>query len=775
MRGFAAMAALCALGLAAPARAEPADIAAPQPTLAQMVARDRFNTPEVERGAWAAFVARMEAGGQLSPTDMARARTGYVVALFYANDFEEAARQAQQAEALLADARPPFLYELLAYASLTATDRKRFDEARALADRAMAAAIERYGADSAEAGLVHNAIAYVAYKSGDLVGGRREMCEAARLAQAHLPPSDPMVVNNLTSCGVTLYFTDDPSAADVLESAANIAMRNLPPDHLVTALALSGSGAVLFKYGRYPEAERIFRRLIEIERSHRSPHAPEVYPSMSMLGRILAREGRFDEALAVNKGAMDYAAQMDPGGDPTSRAMSIINYAKSLVADGRRGEALPLLREAVGVAHATLEPDDTVVALAELTLAQELARSGELAQALGLAGPALKRLGDEVAANSRMLLEWKLNYAEMLALAGRRGEALERARVAGAELEAQLFDFAQTRPQIVSLNEMLTLGFDTYLDIAMMSGASDDVLRAAQLSLLSELSLANADLVARAGAREAGLGALITRYRNARAEVTKARDRQAAAEAQGDDLAGATGALERAQAELAGIEAAIRRDYPRFFELSRPAVADAPALQAMLGERQALVLPVKLHDRIATVAVTREGVFWAEASDPGHQSAELRERMLASIAAARLAPPDAMPPFDVAAAHDLFARVFPSDLWVRLKDKDELLFPASGPLAAIDPAMLVSHVDAAGRPRWLIEDKAVAVYTGGEGPAAGAGGPWRTRASRVWGHRGLPLPPRSSMSVRCSAAARRCRANLPSCPACRRRGSNWRR
>src|SRR5690606_25332083 len=105
-----------------------------------------------------------------------------------------------------------------------------------------------------------------------------------------------------------------------------------------------------------------------------------------------------------------------------------------------------------------------------------------------------------------------------------------------------------------------------------------------------------------------------------------------------------------------------------------------------------------------TIVVSRDAVQWGgTAIDPTALDAlatRLRESAQATGA------------FDVAAAQDMFALVFPQDLRAALEGADTLLFPASGYLARLSPAVLlagpVEDGSLADAP-WLVRSHAIRI------------------------------------------------------------------
>lgn len=688
--------------------------------LIEMQARDRFAKPDTERDAWLAFEQEYGHHPAMTPRRQAWMMKHIAISYFYTKEYEKAWAAITKAEALArqyALGDQPFMAEVYAYASLISTDQKKMDRANEYANLSMERAIRDYGEDSAETGLAYNARSYLTFKSGDLKTAKTQMCKAASLSEKHLPPSDPMVVNNLSNCGVTMYFQDDIGTADMMARAARIAHMHLPVDHPVTSLALHGSAAVLTQLGRYSEAEPLFRRLIDLELQLHKEGSPNVYNPMSMLSDVLAYQGKMDEALTIARSALAYAQTMNAGGDPASRGHANAQLARILTSLGRFEEALDYYRIAWENNSADLEKDDANIGMSEIVYARSLLANGRLAEAMIHAESGRKILAKGLEASSRRATNAEFSYATILAQAGRTDEALEISRKAADRLEKHLFDYTASRPQLISLAPVMTSGFATYAMIAIRAGQEAEAIRGAQLALASEMSLANADLAARAAARDEGVGDLIERLRKERAAERVALQELTTAEAKGSDsLSELSQTAQQLSNRVNETENEIARLFPQLAEISRPSVPSLTEIQSNLRPEQAAIFSLNLVDEILTLAVTKDAVHWSANPARGSIATNLRQRIVESIDDARyaLAAPDQVK-FDTDAAHQLFKLLFADELYAKLEKQTELLFPASGILASISPALLLTkpyeNIESLAKAAWLIRDKSVAIAT----------------------------------------------------------------
>ncbi|WP_162806498.1 CHAT domain-containing protein [Sphingosinicella terrae] len=718
-RDALAMASALALFLAAPSSAlaeiPRAPVVADLPDMAAMRARDRFATPAVELAAWRAFAEPVLADPESPPALRVEVHSRLAIAHFYAGSYGEGWNQIEAAERLVAQhglERAPFVPELLAYGSLLSTDLSALDRARDYGRRSLVLARALYGDDSAEAGLAYNSLSYQAYAAGNIDDTRSHMCAAADRARRHLPPTDAMVANNLISCAVTYYYVDHPEAAEQMRRAAAFAFQNLPADHPVLALAMNSSSAVLLALGRFAEAEEVLRRELDLSRRQLGTH-PDSYSPRVNLARALAMQDRFDEAEAMYLEAIRFADLHQAGSNTSMRGASRVQLAQLYHRIGRLDDSLRLYGEAIAALRRDLPPGSGETALAEIGLGRLLMQRGDGAEALRLVESGRAILSALLPEGHRDRLHADLSYAAVLARSGGAEQAFAIARPAAQQLEDKLLDLALSRSDLVSLSPVMVSGFNEYAYAALLAGEERAAVRAAQLGLLSELNLVNAELAARQAAQSTDAGPLVERLRLERVQTGRLRRQLARAEAgQGGDPGEISRRIDEAETLVQRLASEIESEFPDYRALARPRPAELDDMVVRLRPDQAVVLPLSLGDRTVTILVTRAGVRHGES--PGALGG-LVERVRRSVDSFHLATDPDRAPFDSDAAHRLYRTLFPAGLAEALAGRTELIFPAAGPLASLSPALLLREPLAAGAPLaeadWLVRAHAVSIVS----------------------------------------------------------------
>lgn len=193
-------------------------------------------------------------------------------------------------------------------------------------------------------------------------------------------------------------------------------------------------------------------------------------------------------------------------------------------------------------------------------------------------------------------------------------------------------------------------------------------------------------------------------------------------------------ALTQRRAALRGevdtIEAKIAKDFPQYFDMTRPKAIDIAAVQKLLNPDEAMVVILVSDDASYTWAVTREKATWSRSeamkeSALAEKVSQLRASMEVDGARGSIRPPRApvgAPPvaaagkvFDRKLAHELYRELI-APVEAVLAGKQVLLTNVSGALTSLPLALLVTappqgaDTDAAAvaTSPWLIDKYALA-------------------------------------------------------------------
>ncbi len=708
----------CFLAAALLPGAAKAEAVAP-PTIEQMRMRDRHNKPSVELDAWQAFTSRVTADPNSSGIVRAEAHMRLARALYQVDEPAKGIAEIQLAEKAVVDGKltsAPFLPELYATRAMLLGELKRFAEAQIAAEKSLSQARAQFGEASEAGAIAFESLSLVSYGKGDMAAARQQACHAADLAEQHVAPSNSLVAGTMMTCGIFAYNLDDDNAWQIMRRAANIAYANLPRDNTTVAQSLNGSGAAMLQLGRYAEAEAIFQRELELERALYGEDSLNAYFPLPVLGRTLEAEGKLDESEAIFRAAVDLIHRIDVGGGLDLRGNSLVNLASVLELRGRYDESADLLGRALVELKAGLPADHKSVAIAEQALSRLMGLQGHYDAALPLAVQSAPNLAKALGDQHRTVLAAQLDQAILLDHLGRYDAAYKLASDAAAVLEDRQLGLATKRADMVSLSQILTRGFSDFAVIALHNGKTAEAVRAAQLATLSELTLVNAELGARALARSQGLGPLIDQLRanHVKQRALQTELARVEAGAKGDPLTLGE-QIKAADGKTARLTAEITARFPDFVRLGRPNPVPLADIQARLSPQQALIIPLNLPDRVASVAITAKSVFWGEAKGSNQDVIAKTAQIRRSIDDAQAAPNPAKAGFDGQAALALYRALLPDDLGSKIAAQSEWLFPSSGLASGIPPTLLLTKAPKAHSPLsawpWLVRDHSVAIVS----------------------------------------------------------------
>ncbi len=698
----------------------PLPLAAQDVTLEQMQARDRLAAPEGELAAWQLFTAAVAADPSVDL--QAQAHLGLAIALLYAKQYETGWQEISRARALMEQMPQPAAFEpeLTAYEAQVLTELGRLDEARTRAAAALALATASGPAHTRDQALAHNALGGIAFAANDFAAAEAAYCTARDLGLAASNPDHAMIVNDAASCGVVKYYLERPDTLAAMRLASDHAFAYLPPDHPKMGNVLNSAYAVLLRYGRYAEAEPLIRRHLDLERRLHSGDADDIYDPLSMLGRALELRDSFADAEGIFRAAADMAGRLRDQSLPFNRGMSRINLSRVIASQGRLEEAEREARSGLALLLEDLAPGDWNIGSGQVMLADHLERLGRRDEALALVDAGLAVLVPALAEGHSEVLTARLLRARVLAGMGRNAEALAEARGASGLFEKQMLDLAASETDRIALSRILPHAFGDHIATALAAGSLEDAVHGAQLFLLSELAVPNARIAAASLARQEGLGEHVEALDAARARVVELSTAFSRAAADGGTEAGVDAAtlsvqLAEARVRAAQLQANLQAAFPDYAALARPQVLSLVDLQASLAPGELLVLPLALPDRAVTIVISPSLVAWDQTAIAAPALSELAQRLRSSA--------EAPGKFDVEAAQGLFDLVFPASLQGELALADTLLFPASGYLARLSPAVLLSGPAQAERladAPWLVRSHAIRIVAD---PGAARGEP----------------------------------------------------
>ncbi len=527
----------------------------------------------------------------------------------------------------------------------------------------------------------------------DLVTSVQWHKRALDLAKADLAPTDPARVNFAYQYASYLRNLDLQAAGKAVRETEAMALKLLPSeDHLGWLYVFLNNALVALDKQRFAQAADLFGRIADIGVKEWGEDDPQLLGIYQNTAVLLSRSGQSAQAVEVAKRAIAAEGYSNDNDLGYHRAL----IARLLVADERPDEAVPYYREALRY-FASAEDDNIDKARAQSDLADLLSLQGQHDEALSLIAKAVPVYQAKFpVANAQRRIRERI-AARIYAKSGDVARAVEALNPVLEYNENVLLDiYARDQDRIALAADGVEL-FEDSMAIALLDGDLERAWRSAQLAMISDLAVAAKALTYPGD--PAGFSAALEAVNAARTAEDEARARLASEQSNAAQLANAREARELAEETL-------KASYPDFAEFLRPQPLTIAEGQELLREDEAYILPVVFDDKVVTIALAREGLFWGSATTDLFAA----NRLIASLRASLESGLSQASAFDAQAAHRLYSLIFTPPVEAATREKTKFIFPSSGALSRVPPSVLVTQRPQEGdTPTFLIERHAVAI------------------------------------------------------------------
>ena len=356
--------------------------------------------------------------------------------------------EASSARAALVEAETvsDFLVELFREADPTSTDGERLTVEQLL-DRGAATISDRFGEQPGVRARLLQTLGEVLVEQGELDRAEPLLKEAQLLLEETLPSSDAARSAIHRSLGVLATHRRDWASA---EREFSRALAEMPPDTdpEVRALARHNLGVVVYRQGRYDEAEEHLVEALEIRQRELDPDHPHLARSFNALGAILLGRNRPEDALGYVRSSVEHR-ERTLGPDHPDLAKALGNLAKIEAELGLFDEALSHSRRAVAIEVAALGPDHPDLARTYDVLARAFFDLDRVAESCE-ASEHVVRIQQSIGNADRRLARKLGSLGYCLVEAGRfdAAEKTYREMAAILERETPAGDPERTRPRL---------------------------------------------------------------------------------------------------------------------------------------------------------------------------------------------------------------------------------------------------------------------------------------------------------------------------------------
>lgn len=672
-----------------------------------------------------AVLERARSDRRADPVDLLYAQAVRASALSSLDRSEEALALFRQVDAQLNAHNAPMTPDrasLLQHIGSELGAQGKLDEAVAMTRDALALAEKTAGRDSPEYADALYGLAILDYQMGRQQDAIPKLEEALATARAYsLRTGENLEIPATYGFGLAalqLNTADAETAVVTAREAVNWAENHLAPNHRVRIQTVQQLGAILSEAGQFGQAIPILRTTLEERSRILPPDSPQVAMALHVLAYALDNAGMRAEAKPLYDRAVAIF-EAKPARDQVNGLATMIGQQARIARwEGDVDKALALREKALAVARKySASPDDQIVLIAELNLADTLTDAGRIAEARPLIDHAREGLTKGTSPTNKKRISATVLAARIEARTEDPAAALVMLREALAPLRARLLDRATARGDVLNLADEFRSAFMQLARIAVRNGAQDQAFDALQMANLGDLQGAFSSLAVLQNDYGPEARETIRRYLGLSARSRQLRKALDQTLIRGDDKASTD-----LQAQIATIDAQLREadaqvavQVPGYAALTAVEPAKLADARKRLGDGQGIVLIGADRTGLVTFLVTRDAIALGEARVSSRHLLELQQRLRSSVDTGLLDNGDAA--FDRAAAFELYQLLFPQSVRGLLRSVKELEILAPGSLSTVPFSALVtrapkgSDADAATlrKTRWLVRDHAVSV------------------------------------------------------------------
>jgi CHAT domain-containing protein/Tfp pilus assembly protein PilF len=496
-------------------------------------------------------------------------------------------------------------------------------------------------------------------------------------------------------------------------------------DKLNVARILEKMASAYAYAARYEEAEQLYGNVMAIYERAGGRNQQQIATVLNNFAVMYEQQDRYSQAGPLLKRALAIQNKA-PGG---AQAELLGNLADFYTVEGHYDEAEPLLKRALSMQEQRYGANSIDVGARLMSFAQLRQSQGRYDEAQGFLLRAIAIFQRDRNPDDVYLAQPESKLAKAYLAAGDEKNAIDHSRkathaiLANAAIDAtgavqpdQAGGLIQRRSYLFK-RHVAVVAAARRRGIAPDTELGPEAFKMAQWAVQSSAAAAVQQMGARLAAGNDTLAALVRDSQDLGAQWRVQNRRLVDSAAQGQQAANTTEALRRDLADtenrLTAAQARLSKEFPDYVAFANPAPLAIDEVQRLVGSDEALVFLLGGDKESYVFALTREAFLW--------QAIPLDSSQLSSsIVSFRrgLNPDDEGKPesFDLGRSHDLYALLLgPVDALIR--DKRHLLVVPSGPLTSLPFHLLVTEKPEAdargaadyGSAAWLLKRQAVSV------------------------------------------------------------------
>jgi serine/threonine protein kinase len=232
-------------------------------------------------------------------------------------------------------------------------------------------------------------------------------------------PADRVKLLIEAAYAANLDARDEQAVVDI-QTAADLALRELGPRHELTLEAASARSLALRGTNRYDESIAAAEQALALMISAYAPnlHHRRILDARMALGTGYLSKGRIHDAIRELRTVIDHAGDRD-----SLELDAQVHASRAWISGGEPENALKALARAESLARGSNNADAVILSQAMAARAYVLASMGEMSAALQVVNESLERYGREHARDHPPTLAFRALRAMILAHLGHIGEA----------------------------------------------------------------------------------------------------------------------------------------------------------------------------------------------------------------------------------------------------------------------------------------------------------------------------------------------------------------
>ncbi len=246
--------------------------------------------------------------------------------------------------------------------------RGRYRESDALLRRVLALDLHRFGPNSSDAMTAMNYLGAVMIDEGRAAEAEKLERRALEYRRRTLGNNNPDTLATINNLALALQNEGQYAEAEALNREQLLGWQRLRGSDSPRALQASGNlTIILYREKRYAEAEAMARQNLDGKRRILGPDHPETVRAMNTLMAILSDEGKLEEAQALEEQVVAIRARV-LGPDHSLTLSAMTNLANILTRRGNFAQAEKLYAQAYAGDVRVLGPDNPTTALSTYNL-----------------------------------------------------------------------------------------------------------------------------------------------------------------------------------------------------------------------------------------------------------------------------------------------------------------------------------------------------------------------------------------------------------------------